>query len=33
MEDDHLFEFNITNDISIFGIFDGHGGFLIQGRK
>lgn len=26
MEDDHLFELNIANDISLFGIFDGHGG-------
>ena len=29
MEDDHIFEINLTPDISLFGVFDGHGGNLI----
>jgi serine/threonine protein phosphatase PrpC len=26
MEDEHMCEINIGNDISVFGVFDGHGG-------
>jgi len=28
MEDAYLFNLNIGNNISLFGIFDGHGGML-----
>lgn len=27
MEDAHIFEVELTEDISIFGVFDGHGGY------
>ena len=26
MEDSHIAQTNISNDVSIFGVFDGHGG-------
>ena len=30
MEDAHLVEPNLTSDISLFAVFDGHGGKLIN---
>lgn len=29
MEDAHLCEINIGNDIALFGVFDGHGGIIL----
>ncbi len=28
MEDAHVYELNLAPDVSLFGIFDGHGGIL-----
>ena len=33
MEDEHICEINILNEASIFGVFDGHGGYANSGRE
>ena len=33
MEDAHIAKFNIAPDVSVFGVFDGHGGIYKAKRK
>ena len=30
MEDSHICDARLTDDVSLFGVFDGHGGFYFQ---